>query len=161
MNKANAKFIKIFTIAAILIIGMIVLILFVLNLQTSAETSVNSGDNSLLTRRYQTAKDIVAIAKDMELLLAGQTTYFRNWKVVESKIENNSAVIKTEVPVVIFTDDLEVRLNLEPSKDFGSAGNEIIVNARSASRMGDSDFGENRRHIKQILKEIDSYFLSQ
>jgi uncharacterized protein (DUF1499 family) len=62
-------------------------------------------------------------------------------------------MIKAEVPVVIFTDDLRVELNAE--------GGETIVNARSASRVGKSDLGENRRHLLQLFEVLDKKFASR
>lgn len=153
------KIIKIGGVVVGLIVAGTVATLFILNPQNYAETSEDAGDNALLTRRFKTVKDISALVEDLKFLLSGQTTYGRNWKVAGSEIENDSAVIKAEVPIVIFTDDLEVRLNFAPSKNIDSVKNEIVVNVRSASRVGNSDFGENRRHIKQILEKLDLHFL--
>ncbi len=152
------RIIKIFGIAVGAVVTGTAVTLFVRNLQRYAETTINSDDKDLLTRRYNTAKDISVIVEDIKNLLSKQTTYGRDWRVVDSKIENNSAVIKAEVPVVIFTDDLKISLTFEPLEDSDSGKNEIVLNIYSASRVGNSDFGENRRHIKQILRGLDFHF---
>lgn len=134
------------------VIAGIGITLAVLNPTNVAETGEKSGE--LQTRRYKIhEKDFSDAVEDIKFLLAGQTTYGRGWRVVDSKIENNTAVVKAEVPVVVFTDDLEVRLSFEP------AVKEMIVNAQSSSRVGQSDLGENRRHIRQILDVMDTLFL--
>lgn len=55
--------------------------------------------------------------------------------------------LHAEVPVLTFTDDLTVTLS--------SNNKETTVNVRSASRVGKGDFGENRRHIIQLLTALD------
>jgi uncharacterized protein (DUF1499 family) len=47
----------------------------------------------------------------------------------------------------VITDDLEV-YNKE-------SGKEITIDAKSNSRVGRSDFGENARHIRQFLTALD------
>ena len=56
-------------------------------------------------------------------------------------------VIKAEVPVVVFTDDLEVYL--KQNQD------EVSIDVKSKSRIGRSDFGENARHVNQLLNVLD------
>ena len=145
------KFIKILGVAVGAAAAVFAASLAVKNPGNSAETSENSDVTSLLTRRYKTAEDLPAVVERIESLAAGQTTYGRNWNIVDSRTKDNSATLKFEVPVVIFTDDLEINVNF-PSSD------EFIVNVRSASRVGSSDFGENKRHVAQILAAMDSAF---
>ena len=113
-----------------------------------AETSETS--EALKTRHYKT--DLQNFVAETEKIIPTLSTYGQNWRVIESKTENNSATIKAEVPVVIFTDDLEIKANIDKEKG------EITVDVHSASRVGNSDFGENRRHILQILEALDKKF---
>ena len=119
-----------------------------LNPTNVAETS--ETNETLQTRHYQI--DFDTFLKETQKIIPTLSTYGQNWRVVESKTKNNSAAIKVEVPVLIFTDDLIVNANFIGEK------NETIVNIRSASRVGSSDFGENWRHILQILEALDEKF---
>ncbi len=119
-----------------------------LNPTNVAETSESS--ETLQTRHYKT--DLQNFVAETEKIIPTLSTYGQNWRIVESTTENNSATIKTEVPVVFFTDDLEIKAIKEAEK------NEIIVNVHSASRVGKSDLGENQRHILQILEALDEKF---
>jgi len=46
-----------------------------------------------------------------------------------------------------FVDDVQIRIE---EKDGGA-----IINVRSASRVGKSDFGQNARHIRSLFEAID------
>lgn len=111
----------------------------------TAETSADNANENLRTRRYQTnLKDFAAV---VEKLAPTLETYGQNWRLTSTDTTDSAAHFKIEVPVVFFTDDLEIKAVAE--KDF------VIVNVRSASRIGNSDLGENRRHVAQILDAID------
>ncbi|MEZ5428437.1 MAG: DUF1499 domain-containing protein [Pyrinomonadaceae bacterium] len=110
-----------------------------------AETALDGGNKDLKTRFYKT--DLAEAAKRVKEIIPTISTWGANWKLAEDRIEGDSAVIRAEVPVVVFTDDLEVRIKQE--KD------QVRVDVRSASRVGKSDFGENRRHVVQILDAMD------
>ncbi len=115
-----------------------------------AETSADGKDESLKTRRYQV--DLKTFVEETERLILTLTTYGQNWRIISADVAENSATVKAEVPVVFFTDDLEISAKKEADKE------EITVDVRSASRVGKSDLGENRRHILQILKALDAKF---
>ena len=119
-----------------------------LNPTNVAETSETS--ETLQTRHYKT--DLQNFVAETEKIIPILSTYGQSWRVVESKTENNAATIKAEVPVLFFTDDLVINAT------FNVENNEITVNIRSASRVGKSDLGENRRHILQILAALDEKF---
>ncbi len=112
-----------------------------------AETSADAKDENLRTRHYQV--NLNTFVEETKSLVSAQNTYGRNWKIASVVSSKNSAAIKAEVPVTFFTDDLEINAVEEAGKD------EITVNARSASRVGSSDLGENKRHISQILSAMD------
>lgn len=114
-----------------------------------AETSETAGDE-LKTRRYKT--ELKNFAAETEKIIPTLTKYGQNWKLGSSNLYENSASIKAEIPVVFFTDDLEVKAESDAEKG------EIIVNVRSNSRVGKSDLGENRRHVLQILSALDEKF---
>ncbi|MBA2494576.1 MAG: DUF1499 domain-containing protein [Acidobacteria bacterium] len=133
--------------------------LAVTNPGNAAETSDDAKDESLQTRRYRV--DFKTFVEEIKKMIPTLTTYGQNWKLIGSggsgkdagsEAESHSATFIIEVPVVFFTDDLEINANKEAEKD------EITVNVRSASRLGKSDLGENRRHILQILKALDEKF---
>ena len=119
-----------------------------LNPTNVAETSETS--ETLRSRHYKT--DLQNFVAETEKIIPTLSTYGQSWRVVESKTENNAATIKAEVPVLFFTDDLVINANFNEEK------NETTINIRSASRVGKSDLGENRRHILQILEALDEKF---
>ena len=125
--------------------------LTIMNPGNAAQTSPDNQDEALRTRRYKT--DLQTFTSETKTLIPTISTYGQDWKVVSSETAGNSAVIKIEVPVVIFTDDLEVKA------DFDALNSEVIVNVHSTSRIGKSDLGENRRHVLQILEVLDKWFV--
>ncbi|CAN5357711.1 hypothetical protein BH10ACI1_BH10ACI1_01650 [soil metagenome] len=127
--------------------------LAVLNPGNMAETSADAQDESLKTRRYKT--DLKSFVAETEKIIPTMTKYGKNWTIAASNSDETSASIKAEVPVVVFTDDLEVKAENDKEK------NEVIVNIRSASRVGKSDLGENRRHVLQILAALDQKFAAK
>ncbi|CAN5607098.1 hypothetical protein BH24ACI2_BH24ACI2_16100 [soil metagenome] len=124
--------------------------LAIANAGNVAETSADSKDESLKTRRYQV--DLKTFVEETERLILALTTYGQNWRIISADVAESSATVKAEVPVVFFTDDLEISAKKEADKE------EITVDVRSASRVGKGDLGENRRHILQILKALDEKF---
>ncbi len=110
-----------------------------------AETAPDGGAKGLKTRIYKT--DLANAAKVVGETIPTLSSWGINWKLTETKIENDIAIIKAEVPVVFFTDDLEVSIK--------QLENGISLDVRSNSRIGKSDFGENRRHVAQILEALD------
>lgn len=118
-----------------------------------AETAPNHEEEKLRTRRYKT--DLKTFATETQRIIPTLSTWGKNWKYVGTDETENSATIKAEVPIVVFTDDLQVKAE----KD--AADGMIIVNVHSNSRVGKSDFGENRRHVLQILEALDAKFSNQ
>lgn len=121
-----------------------------LNPGNVAETSEDAKDELLKTRRYKT--DLQKFVTEAENIVPTLATYGQNWKIASSNLYENSASIKTEVPVVFFTDDLEIKAENDAEKG------EVTVNIHSGSRVGKSDLGENRRHVLQILAALDEKF---
>jgi len=139
--------------AAIVSVGAAAGILAILNPTHVAETAPEHADPQLRTRRYSALNDLSTIRTAIEKLIPDLTTYGSRWKLSERRGEDSSEnreTIRAEVPVVVFIDDLQIELQKE--------ANEIVVNARSESRTGDSDLGENRRHLLRILDELDKKF---
>lgn len=111
-----------------------------------AETSPDGGPKHLETRYYRADPD--SVERAVRELIPTLSTYGSNWKLVDPGTrQGNQIVIKAEVPVIIFTDDLQVTINY--------SGESARVNVRSASRVGKSDFGENRRHVAKFLEALD------
>jgi hypothetical protein len=125
-----------------------------------AETSVDNKDAALRPRRYKTTLDNFRL--ETEKIIPTLSTYGKNWKnggggggsgkSSDMDWESGSASMLVEVPVFVFTDDL----NITAEADGETEG--ITVNVRSASRFGNSDLGENRRHILQLLEVLDEKF---
>ncbi len=89
-------------ISAIVIIVPVVLILIIGRTfypDNVAETSPNGGTKQLTTRYYAT--DLASAAKKVEEIIPTLSTWGGSWKLIENKLEGNSAVIKAEVPVVV------------------------------------------------------------
>jgi len=114
------------------------------------ETQPDHMDEHLRTRRYRT--DPQTFAAEAEKLIPALSTWGGNWKHVSTETTEKFALVKAEVPVVFFTDDLQIKAEKDPSAE------RIFVNVRSSSRVGKSDFGENRRHVLKILNALDARF---
>jgi len=107
-----------------------------------AETSEDGGNKLLKTRFYESDSDtVLKVVKDV---IPRLSTYGSAWKIVDSE----DLKIKAEIPVVVFTDDLEVTI---AEADDGKTR----VDVRSQSRVGKSDFGENARHVRKLLTALD------
>ncbi|HEX8250569.1 MAG TPA: DUF1499 domain-containing protein [Pyrinomonadaceae bacterium] len=127
--------------------------LAVANLGNVAETTENHQEENLRQRKYKT--NLQSFIAELEKLIPMLTSYGQNWKFVSAAAAENSGVVKAEIPVVVFTDDLEIKA------EYDAETGETTVNIRSASRVGNSDFGENRRHLLQILRALDEKFLTE
>ncbi len=115
-----------------------------------ADTAPDQAEEKLRPRHYQT--DLASFSAATEKIIPNLSTYGQGWKYISTTSTESSAFIKVEVPVVVFTDDLEIKAE----KDAANGG--IVVNVHSNSRVGKSDFGENRRHLLQILDALDKKF---
>lgn len=139
---------KILIIATIVLVPLLALLVVgrVFYPDNVAETSPSGQPKGLVTR-YYTADPEKAEAAVREIIPT-MTTWGAHWKLVDPGVrEGNQIVIKAEVPVVVFTDDLAVTITY--------SGESARVNVRSASRVGKSDFGENKRHVEQFLDALD------
>lgn len=114
-----------------------------------AKTSADGGEKELKTRFYKS--DVETVSRVVNELEGELTTYGRKWKKVGIKV-NPPTIVQFEVPVVFFTDDLEVRIKKGKTED------EVQVDVLSKSRVGKSDFGENARHVRKILDALDEKF---
>ncbi len=81
----------------------------------------------------------------MREVVQNQTSWGKKWRIVETDLTMRH--LKVEVPVWFFTDDLKVTLRAQ--------GDSTSVDVDSRSRVGQGDFGENRRHIVQFLRALD------
>lgn len=114
-----------------------------------AETSSGGGTKELKTRFYKGDRTTVVAA--VSEIIPTLSTYGANWKLIGKNDDDDEKISKVnaEVPVVVFTDDLEVTI-----KDTENEG-EVQVDIRSESRIGKSDFGENARHVRKLLTALD------
>ncbi len=114
-----------------------------------AETAPDGGKKNLKTRNYKT--DSATAERTVKEVVPTLSTWGGKWKIAgESVSAEKGKIIKTEVPVVVFTDDLEVYLK--------ENGGGVTVDVKSNSRVGRSDFGENARHVNQLLNALDEKF---
>lgn len=118
----------------------------------SAQTSPDASDAALRTRFVEAPwRDVVSAAQQA---LSSQKTYGRAWKVGQNSIagaapgEKLREELRAQVPVIVFSDDLIVTVSeAEPGQ--------IRVDCASKARIGQGDFGENRRHVLQFLRAFD------
>jgi len=109
-----------------------------------AQTAPHAPDPALQTRVYAAPVELVA-EKVRALHIS---TYGRSWKLDEdAEVGPNKIVFR--VPVIVFTDILTVSLQSE-------GGDKTRLDVESHSQIGKGDFGENRRHIKQLLNVLDA-----
>lgn len=159
MKKKRFYLKPVFLLAAVIIAVILGLwlILRMFNPTNIAETASDHRETALQTRRYRLKGDLKQMRREIENIIPQLSTsiWGGKWKLAakEGDSAENKEIVRAEVPVVIFTDDLWVELKQE--------GNEVVVNARSNSRVGKSDFGENRRHLLQILAELDKKFAAR
>ena len=143
---------KILIIAAVLIAVFVVPVMllgrFVFPNNVS-ETTANNEDAELKTRIYDA--DMQTIFEAVKQIVPTLTTYGSNWKLTNSMIKNEQSEVTVEVPVIFFTDDLKISLHK-------NGDGTTTVDVHSNSRVGKSDFGENRRHVLQILNKLDERF---
>lgn len=113
----------------------------------SARTSANDSD--LQTRIYKASPDLAA----KTIASLSLSTYGRAWKLKsQTRVSPDEIELVFDVPVVVFTDVLTVSVR---NRHSDSSDNEVEVNVESHSQVGKGDFGENRRHVLQMLAELD------
>ena len=101
----------------------------------------------LRTRNYwQSVEEVTQTARQ---IASAQTTWLRSWRVIQT----DGNPIHVEVPVLFFTDDLTIRIDQN--------GEKARVNVASKSRVGQGDFGENRRHVAQFLRALDEALIKR
>ena len=112
-----------------------------------AATSADGGKKGLKTRFYKS--DVASATKVVLETIPAISTYGSSWKIVDETDGGEISSVKVEVPVVVFTDDLEVKIKKADNEQ------EVQVDVRSQSRVGKSDFGENARHVRKLLRALD------
>lgn len=118
-----------------------------------AMTTEDGGSKNLRTRQYSAPGP--AVVEAVEDAIREMSTYGQSWRLVGSEPADGETRIRAEVPVMMFTDDLEVIV-----VDGGEEGI-TRVDVVSRSRVGKSDFGENARHVRKILSALDDKFQSR
>ena len=142
------------TVPALALVLLITLIMR--NPTNVACTSPDHADPGLRTRQYPRTAGLSDIRQVAEETISDLKTYGRRWRLREAgqiTPPDSILTIKAEVPVLVFTDDLEV--TIKTSGD----GRYWLVDVRSASRTGKSDLGENRRHVRQLIRALDKKLL--
>ena len=140
-----------------IIIGLVVVfILFVVAIliigrtfypDNVAKTSADGGKKGLKTRIYKT--ELETAKNTVVETIPTLTSYGSNWKIVSETDVDKLVTVKAEIPVLMFTDDLEIKI-----KQTENVG-EIQIDAISQSRVGKSDFGENARSVRKLLNALD------
>ncbi len=116
-----------------------------------AQTAPEHADANLKTRFYTAS--VEEVAKTLRALVPDLKTYGRAWRLNDTARQNDGVTLRIEVPVLVFTDDLTVSLSSERGR--------TRVDVTSKSRVGKGDFGENRRHIAQLLQRLDAEMSSK
>ncbi len=110
-----------------------------------AQTTADNTDKNLRTRFYHAA--VEDVTQNIQAIAPTLCTYGRRWKWTGAQQQNVTTTIHCAVPVLVFTDDLTISLRQQ--------NNLTQVDVRSQSRIGRGDFGENQRHIAQLLQKLD------
>jgi hypothetical protein len=125
-------------------------VLVVRNPGNVAQTRPDHPEPALRTRRYPRRGDAAALRQSVEAAIAARTTYGRSWRLAgTTPTPGGGFAVRAEVPVLFYIDDLEVRVQPDPTGAYWG------VDATSRSRVGKSDLGENRRHVVQLLNALD------
>jgi uncharacterized protein (DUF1499 family) len=128
-------------------VGMLPIVVMAMKNPTNfAATRPDHSDPQLRTRAYRVGPAEAASA--VEEIVPQLRTYGRTWRVQPSSNARDVVVITCEVPVLFFMDDLNVTIHAQ--------GENTRLNVESRSRIGRGDFGENRRHIRQLLNALDA-----
>ena len=144
------KKIVIGAIAAVFVFAVLLFIGRVYYPSNVAETAPAHAEEKMRSRVYKT--DLKTFSAEAQQIIPRLSTWGRSWRHIATEAGESAVIVKAEVPVVVFTDDLRITA----VKD--DAGDAVTVNVRSASRVGKSDFGENRRHVLKILEALDARF---
>lgn len=112
-----------------------------------ASTTPDGGPKGLKTREY--TAEVERVRTESSKIIGSLSTWGGSWKLVDEAVGDSETRLKAEVPVVGFTDDFEVTIKK-------SGEGKSVVNVKSSSRVGKSDFGENARHVRQFLSALDS-----
>jgi hypothetical protein len=88
----------------------------------------------------------------------GLRTYGKRWRILSVESKQDKVLVRCEVPVLIFTDDLVVTLSTSPetTAQTAHAGRCSLGFARRAQRPG-----RNRRHVRQLLQRLDQLTTSE
>lgn len=111
-----------------------------------AETRPDHSDPSLWTRTYAIDHDVF-FTKLLEVIKE-----LPRWKVLSHDLALGEVVATRETRIFHFVDDVRI-LVVKKEKET------IILNIRSASRIGKGDFGQNARNIRELLKGLDQRIL--
>ena len=114
-----------------------------MNSSPPTNTAKTAPDETPELRTRICVNSVEEVTQSAQQVAGEQKTWFRSWRVV--KTDDNT--IHVEVPVLFFTDDLMIHVDENEGK--------TRVNVESKSRVGQGDFGENRRHIAQFLRALD------
>lgn len=118
-------------------------------LTNTAQTTPDEAPE-LRTRVYP-QQDVETVTEAARAVARQQKTWLRSWRIpLQSEISSGTPhhQLRIEVPVLFYTDDLSVYVDTD---DEGKTR----VNVTSKSRVGQGDFGENRRHVAQFLRALD------
>lgn len=145
--RTQGRRVRLWRLAALGFVAVFAL-LSIMNPTNIAQTSPDHGDAALRTRNYRAP--LAHVAAVVKLAIPALRTYGRKWKLTRAQVEGEDFKLRAQVPVVIFTDDLEVAIRED------KAARQVRLDVRSVSRVGRGDFGENRRHIIQLLRAVDA-----
>ncbi|MBN4054692.1 M28 family peptidase [Nitrospira defluvii] len=110
--------------------------------ENQAETDPHHSDRSLRTRNYHLPYDIF-----FNRLLNLIDTLPR-WRIVHRDRLSGEILAERQTKTFRFVDDIRIQVSKIDE-------NRITLNLRSASRVGQGDFGQNARNIREVLNGLD------
>lgn len=105
------------------------------------ETDDSGWYPELEPRRYEDSVDTVLEA------VRDAVGERERWSVVEADPDGGRIEVEVQTEMMEFIDDLTIRVE--------SDGDETVVHARSRSRVGKGDFGQNARTIRELFERLD------
>lgn len=107
----------------------------------TAHTSPDHPEAALRDRRYRCS------VQDFIEAVRTAVGNLKRWRLVSSDVDQGVVHLEHDTPLVRFTDDVHLKLM--------AIDGDLLVSAGSASRVGEWDFGVNRKNLREILSELD------
>ena len=107
------------------------------------ETKPDAAEPELRPRTYRKPMNEVLAA------VQAAVAAIPRWKVVETDAQGGKVHATRTTGLWRFTDDIYVTV-------ISGADGTLTLNVHSKSRVGKGDFGQNRRNILELMKQLDA-----